>query len=351
RLTAADEDGNTYPVIVDIPADAVLSGALAFPECEYEDDVLTVKFGSATLSSCAKITVSEHNNAKVSAELESKSTRITTKIRTGSTREYADSYVSVGAPALERAREDLVIWTKDAAVFTIDSSESSGGSSGGGGSSLGGGIKSFPTGSAVIVPPVQENTDISLPDNPESKASFEDCEGHWAEADISYMYSKGYVNGMSDTLFAPDAKVTRAEFAAMTVRLLGLEQAEYAGAFADVKSDDWYAQSVETAYKAGIIQGSEGYFRPDDSITREEMAVILMRVYRINSQYESSAAAEFADSGEISPWAKEAVASAVELGLVNGVGENRFAPADNTTRAQAATVLKRLLETEQVKED
>ena len=156
------------------------------------------------------------------------------------------------------------------------------------------------------------------------------------------MYENGYVNGISDELFAPDANITRAEFAAMAARILELEDSGYSGVFNDVSEDDWYASSVEAAYAAGIVAGDNGYFRPNDNITRQEMAVILMRICKPEDGDLSEPA--FADWDQVADWAKEAVAQAVSLGILNGMDDNTFAPGAYATRAQSASVFRRVIE-------
>lgn len=350
--------GKQYPMTVDIPAGSVVSGSLAMPQCTYKDGAFTLTFGDATLSGCAKFVAGGHTAEKVTASIDGDFKKITKTISVNSGQQYADEYVNVGNPVLERGREDLVIWTKDVTTFVIGESsdhsygesyedDSSSGSSGGGG---GGGAKPLPKPETADKPEDTSTEDNQPSDDALEKVLFDDCIGHWAADDIQYMYQNGYVKGTSETSFAPDSLVTRAEFAAMAVRVLALEQTAYTGIFADVQTEDWYADVIETAYKAGIIQGSDGEFRPNDNITREEMAVILMRVYRINKEYTSQGNAKFTDSSDISSWAEEAVNSSCELGLVKGMEGETFAPSLNTTRAQAATVFKRMLEIQQEKE-
>ena len=355
NIIAADAAGRAYPFTVDIPASSVTSGTLAMPQVAYADGTFTVSFGSAVLSSCAKLVAGGHTSERVTATIGGSAISITTTIPLGSGQQYADGYVTAGAPVLERGREDLVIWTKDVTDFVIGAStdadygedyeEEFVSGSGGGGAD----VKPLPKAEADIDTETKPE-DTQTPENNADEAVFADCIGHWGAEDIAFMHKNGYVKGMSETSFAPDNNVTRAEFAAMAVRVLGVEEAVYGGAFADVSADDWYAGVVEAAYKAGIIFGSDGLFRPNDNITREEMAVILMRVYRIGGEYTAEGEAEFADSADISSWAAEAINSACELGLINGMGDGTFAPYGNTTRAQAATVLRRLLDKQQVKE-
>lgn len=363
-IIAAGASGKKYPFTVDISAGSVVSGTLAMPQCTYASEKFTVTLGSAVLSRAAKIVAGGHTAENVTATINGAAKSITATIPLNSSQQYADSVVISGSPVLERAREDLAIWTKDATTFVIGESSDGSygedypddtGSGGGGGGGGGGGAKPLPkpgeddgTEEDAASDDTNAGDDENISDADE--VIFEDCTGHWAAEDIQYMYQNGYVNGVSENSFAPENLVTRAEFAAMAVRILGLEQLTYSGTFGDVKANDWHASVVETAYKAGIIQGSDGNFRPNDNITREEMAVILMRVYRINQEYAAQGDSKFADSEEVSSWAAEDVRSACELGLVQGMADGTFAPHLNTTRAQAATVFKRLIETQQVKE-
>lgn len=361
RQTAENSKGDRFGVVFDIPKDSVTNGSLSYPSVTYSNNVFNVSFGSGVLSSSAKITFAGHTGKNVVATIDGVKENITNKIKVGSTREEADSQVVPGAPLLERAREDLVIWTKDITDFKIGAAAVSEGS-GGGGNAGSPGVKPLPPAGSDTDDGDKES-DSSSSDNTGSSGGrgssshggtafvpvdtnigFEDCKNHWAKDDIAYMYAKGFVNGISETAFAPDRNVTRAEFAAMAVRVLGIEAAGFSGAFADVSEGDWYAGSVEAAYSAGLIQGSEGLFRPDDGITREEMAVILMRAYRLGREFIAKGGLSFADSGDISAWAIDSVIACSELGMINGMTDGRFAPADNTTRAQAVAVFKRLLD-------
>lgn len=345
----AQKNDVTYTVTIDIPADSIVSGSIEYPTCTFENNIFKINFGSGTLSSCAKITVSGHTDAGVSEYVNGTSKRINTVIDTGSTLAEADERVSENSPALERAREDLIIWTKDIAEFRIGAVSSSGGNgggNGGGGVSTGGGgvsIRPFPTGGTqATLPPMPTESPEATAEPGSGGHSFSDCIGHWAEDDINYMYENGYINGISDELFAPDVNITRAEFAAMAARILELEDSGYSGVFEDVSEDDWYASSVEAAYAAGIVAGDGGYFRPNDNITRQEMAVILMRICEPENGDLSEPS--FADWGQVADWAKEAVTQAVSLGILKGMDDNTFAPGAYATRAQSASVFRRVIE-------
>nr|AAB00841.1 pullulanase [Thermoanaerobacterium thermosulfurigenes] len=176
--------------------------------------------------------------------------------------------------------------------------------------------------------------------------TFNDIKDNWAKDVIEVLASRHIVEGMTDTQYEPNKTVTRAEFTAMILRLLNIKEETYSGEFSDVKSGDWYANAIEAAYKAGIIEGDGKNARPNDSITREEMTAIAMRAYEMLTQYkeENIGATTFSDDKSISDWARNVVANAAKLGIVNGEPNNVFAPKGNATRAEAAAIIYGLLE-------
>ncbi|MBP1990823.1 S-layer homology domain-containing protein [Paenibacillus eucommiae] len=181
------------------------------------------------------------------------------------------------------------------------------------------------------------------------KQGFIDLEGHWAKADIELLASKGIIEGMDEDHFVPEAHVTRAQFAAMISRALKLKVATKQSPFTDVASASWYKDVVNNAYSAGIIQGITGTsFVPERDITREEMAVMIVRATTYASgssvgENSNVAVVTFADSEAISIWARDGIQTAVRLGIINGRTEDKFVPHGQATRAEAATVIKRLL--------
>nr|AAB08040.1 polygalacturonase precursor [Thermoanaerobacterium thermosulfurigenes] len=176
--------------------------------------------------------------------------------------------------------------------------------------------------------------------------TFNDIKDNWAKDVIEVLASRHIVEGMTDTQYEPNKTVTRAEFTAMILRLLNIKEEAYSGEFSDVKSGDWYANAIEAAYKAGIIESDGKNARPNDSITREEMTAIAMRAYEMLTQYEEEniGATTFSDDKSISDWARNVVANAAKLGIVNGEPNNVFAPKGNATRAEAAAIIYGLLE-------
>jgi len=181
----------------------------------------------------------------------------------------------------------------------------------------------------------------------QSDTSFTDLQGHWAKADVELLANKRIVNGTTDQLFTPDANITRAEFAALLVRSLGLAEVQADG-FRDVQSSDWFAGDVGTAYKAGLITGFEdGTFKPNDNITREQMVTMLVRALKVGGKevkLDKAVLDSFADRASIGDWSKDAAAQALSAGIIQGISNKEFAPQDKATRAQAAAALKRMLQ-------
>ncbi|WP_217596362.1 S-layer homology domain-containing protein [Cohnella sp. GbtcB17] len=178
--------------------------------------------------------------------------------------------------------------------------------------------------------------------------TFGDLANHWSRGDVEVLAARGIVTGDPDGSFRPNGKLTRAEF----VKLLLPFFANRAGAnqgssrsYADVPRDAWYAEAVSIATTAGIVQGADGKFRPTDPVTREEMAVMLYRALGIvtDDLDPEKLLSVFNDGAKVSGWARMQVAYAVKAGLLKGSG-GRLNPGATATRAEAATVLLRVLE-------
>jgi flagellar biosynthesis/type III secretory pathway protein FliH len=176
-------------------------------------------------------------------------------------------------------------------------------------------------------------------------------EQHWAYDAIRRMAAKHIVVGVSESRFAPEQQVTRAEFTALIARALQLEVPGKSN-FSDVEPSAWYAEAIAAAYEYGIVSGrSSNTFAPNSPITREEMAVMIMRAYerKIGKAYVSSSSAEFSDAKHISAWAKNSIQSAVELGFVQGRNDGFLEPNGQATRAETAQIISRLTQALQSK--
>ncbi|KXG78353.1 Endo-1,4-beta-xylanase A [Fervidicola ferrireducens] len=178
--------------------------------------------------------------------------------------------------------------------------------------------------------------------------TFEDIKAHWAKTEIEVLASRGIVKGVDDRNFLPEKNITRAEFAALLVRALGLEPENVGQAFSDVKPGDWFKPYVETAAKYGIVKGFGDKFRPNDPVSRQEMAVMVARVLRAKGALPKDGimptVEKFRDKDQIADWAKQDINEALAGGIIKGVTSDTFAPAANSTRAQAAVIILRLLE-------
>lgn len=191
----------------------------------------------------------------------------------------------------------------------------------------------------------EENNDFTEDSNAEL-IKFADIQDHWAFKYISALIKKGIIKGKSETEFAPDDYISRAEFVTLLYRIGG-KAVELSGNFTDVNDGDWFAEAVAWAYAAGITSGvSETSFAPDECITREQAATFIVRFAEyINCILtEAAEAAEFADAESVSEWAKNSVKLMQAAGIISGKENNMFAPNDETTRAETAKMLILMME-------
>ncbi|MGO4548234.1 InlB B-repeat-containing protein [Paenibacillus sp. 2TAB23] len=181
----------------------------------------------------------------------------------------------------------------------------------------------------------------------EYSKSFTDVpSNHWAARTLEMLAAKHIINGTSDTLFTPNGHTTRAEFTSLLVRALGLTDAASSVPFNDVQAGQWYAKEVAIAYEAGLVTGvSETKFDANAKITREQMAVLLVRAYEYKNSAIAATIQETAglkDGSSISSWAVEGVNKAIAAGLLQGKGNGIFDPASNANRAEAAQAILNL---------
>lgn len=167
---------------------------------------------------------------------------------------------------------------------------------------------------------------------------------HWAHQTIRTLAAKHIVQGVTESEFAPQQDVTRAEFTTLLVRMLGLQQSNAAHAFTDIPSAAWYADDVAAAYEAGVVRGSSGNrFIPNGVISRQEMAAMLVRAYDYaGGQQTNGQATSYTDQEKIAHWAVQDVTRATEIGLLMG-HNGMFRPEATTTRAEAAQAIYNLL--------
>ncbi|MET3655645.1 NEAT domain-containing protein [Sporosarcina psychrophila] len=182
--------------------------------------------------------------------------------------------------------------------------------------------------------------------------TFKDIDKTWAKPYIESLASKQIVKGKTATTFAPNDQITRAQFAILLSRALELPKQDYKGTFSDVtKNMDWIVYEAEAASRAGIISVTDGKFRPNEAITRQQMATMIIRAI----EYKDASVLEgvkndvaFADAKDITAYAKTSVDLAAGLGIIGGKevkGKQLFEPKANATRAHASKMVYYLLET------
>ena len=202
-------------------------------------------------------------------------------------------------------------------------------------------IESIPDGSVSIIPPGAK------------KLPFTDVkENDWFYGDVEYVYNNGLMNGTNETLFSPNSNLTGAMLVTILWRLEGSPAASGGNPFDYVPEGQWYTDAIKWAATNDIVNGyGDNNFGPNDSITREQLAVILMR-YMNYKEINLPVTVEwiiFADESSISNYAMDALQTLNKLGIVNGTGKNADGqtivnPQGYATRAEAAAILHRFLE-------
>ncbi len=171
-------------------------------------------------------------------------------------------------------------------------------------------------------------------------------QNQWYHEGIDYALTKGFMSGVGDTTFAPDADTTRAMIVAILYRLEG-SPAVAAASFTDVPRGSWYADAVAWGEANGVVSGyNDELFGPNDSITREQMASILYR-YAQYKGVDVSANRDlsgYSDAASVSDWAVTSLGWANAEGLITGMSDTVLAPTGTATRAQAAAILMRFCE-------
>lgn|GEM_PF-1466535 len=172
-----------------------------------------------------------------------------------------------------------------------------------------------------------------------------DLQGSWAFAQATALLNKGIITGYPDKTFRPNVDVTRAEFAAMLVKAIGLTASGKDSQFTDVDADAWYSSAVNTAVAHWLLSGiGNGQFAPNDLITREQMAVMIFNAMNaLNITASAGDISKYSDHNRIDSWAVQAMSSCVGTSLMNGMADGTLAPQGDATRAQAAVIVYNLL--------
>lgn len=185
-------------------------------------------------------------------------------------------------------------------------------------------------------------------------ARFTDISNHWAYSAISYMLNNGLMSGMTAYKFEPNTNITRAMFVSLLYRLAGRPNvslsASSSNSFSDVRDQNsYYYYAVAWASSNGIVSGyTDGTFKPDNLVTREQCASFLYRFARyknLNLNYSNSSLNQFTDVGQVSSYALIPMKWAVSRGIMSGTTTTTLSPQTTCTRAMSAQLLKKLIDT------
>lgn len=248
-------------------------------------------------------------------------------------------YLSSGADVYKALREQKVLDYKQlpgAVKSAYDSVFH--GFGGGSGSGNSGGKHTGQVNGVMIVPPASSASD-------ENVQMFNDLSDvAWAKTAIESLAAKKIVSGRGNGSFAPNKTMTRAEFVKIIVEAFELKDNTAAADFEDVPKEDWSYSYISSAKRAGIIYGiTDKYFGAEEPVSRQDMAVIMLRVAELANINTSGNGTVFTDSEMISDYAKDAVGRLTAAGILSGMGDGTFSPLTNVTRAQGAQVVYTML--------
>jgi hypothetical protein len=180
----------------------------------------------------------------------------------------------------------------------------------------------------------------------ETPEIFTDLDGYaWAKPSILKLYDKGIVSGLADRIFSPDGKTTREQFVKMYVALIGAEAEEAEeGIFSDVDANAWYAPYLQTAKQLGITEGMpDGSFGVGSNISRQDAMVMLARGLEAKGiALTKTRDISFIDEDDVADYAKEAVKTMSEAGIISGDDTGAFRPNDVCSRAEAAVIFAKV---------
>ncbi len=194
---------------------------------------------------------------------------------------------------------------------------------------------------------VTGNVSVKIKDN--AKKFIDIADDYWAKGAVDFTSSREIFKGVTETIFAPADEVNRGMMATVLYRLADAK-AEGENVFFDVADGVWYTDAVVWANRSGVVTGyADGNFGPADAITREQMATMLFRFAKVAGMDVTvkGDVSKFSDGSEVSSWASEAMAWAVGVGVINGVGDpvlgTILAPAKSASRAEVATIMQRMV--------
>ena len=193
--------------------------------------------------------------------------------------------------------------------------------------------------------PVTVQASFKLTDN--SGSSYQDvAPTAWYAEAVDYVIANGLMNGVGNNCFGPDQNLTRAMLTAMLYRASGSPEVSGSNPFSDVPANTWYTDAVIWANANGVVLGFGSDFRPDENVTREQIAAMLMRYAEFRGWDVSQRAPldGYSDQNSVIDWAVKCMQWAVAASLINGRGNDTLAPQASATRAEIAMILQRFFE-------
>lgn len=172
-------------------------------------------------------------------------------------------------------------------------------------------------------------------------SKFRDVKGHWAESRLKWAVDNGLMVGTSTTKMSPNSHITRAQVAAMVTRAFGATKTADVSMYVDVKSGEWYYDSVAQALQMGCLETFGNAINPNEAVSRQEVAVMLVKAagYPL-VENPAVVLAQFSDGGSVSDTYRDYFATAIANKLISGYGDGRCGPTDKITRAQFATIMQ-----------
>ncbi len=240
---------------------------------------------------------------------------------------------------------------KDAVAFFVGSKKdpviNNGGSGSAGGGNAGGG-----GGGATAGPPNvdrdEDETGTAVDKLPVNADTFSDVpKSHWAYSYIEFVYDSSIMSGDPNGKFRPDDKITREEWAKVVLNALGINTTETAACdFNDVNETDWFYPFVSRAFELRVVNGiTEETFGAGRNVSRQDAVVMLNRALSLIKEVNAGEnSTDFVDAYSIADYAKDAVTLFASLGIINGYEDGSFAPGGNITRAECAKIVKTLFD-------
>ena len=176
-------------------------------------------------------------------------------------------------------------------------------------------------------------------------AAESDIDGHWAQQQMQSFVAKGFIAGDGTGNYLPNQIMTRAQFAAVINRVMGFtEESASIDGYADIEENAWYRSDLAKALSAGYMSGTSATtMSPNEPVTREQAAVMLVRAFGVNASADLSVMNNFTDKGDISAFAVNAMASLIGGGHLYGGKDGKLMPKQLLTRAEGVVLLSRLM--------